>query len=109
MAQVKRKVHKRDAGSVLAAVAVWMGKNGMTEDGSPSPTGRDAAYRALGPQLIMDWDWPGKPTPTILLEGGPEDWAIRIRDDEQFQAGLKALGLWTEPYASYALCIYLAD
>lgn len=54
----------------------------------------------------LDWDWPGKPTPTILWEGGPYEWAYDESDRLQ-QAAAKR-GLWVEPYASYALCVYPA-
>lgn len=90
----------------LQLVAAWLGSQ-MRDDGQPCPTGRDASYSGLGPNLVPDWDWPsGGPTPTILLEGGPEDWAIwagaKLRDE------FAAIGVFAEPYASYALCLYSA-
>jgi hypothetical protein len=88
----------------LDLLAVWLGTR-MGYEG-PAPTGSDAAYRALGPQLVSDWDWPGKPTPTILLEGGPEEWAVYASHDEELRDQLRAVGVWTEPYAGYALCLY---
>jgi hypothetical protein len=118
----QKKVTQKQAEKVLQAVAEWMGKRGYGQefdhevpgakkfdygDGDVTwflpvaPTGPEAARNGLGPQLVMDWDWPSSgPTPTILLEGGPYDWAIEIDLND------KALGVFTEPYAGYALCIY---
>jgi len=126
------KISKTKAELALAAVAKWLGeKKGMWEtatcphsnacatnkvgdwpahkDGSmcpkpkfgPAPTGSDAAQHALGPELVMDWSWPSEPTPTILLEGGPYDWAI-----EAAYAVKMPHGVFAEPYAGYALCLY---
>lgn len=111
MARTK-KVTKTQAETALALVAAWMGKKGYSADeskpGSPAPTGPEAAQHGLGPQLIMDWDWPSSgPTPTILLEGGPEDWAIEVGWDIRDE--MAKIGLWSEPYAGYALCIYRLD
>jgi hypothetical protein len=92
----------------LALVAEWLGQR-MNEDGSPCPTGKDAAYKALGPMLLMDWDWPSEPTPAVILEGGPDEWAFWIVADDWFESRAKKLGVWCEPYAGYALCIYPAD
>lgn len=69
-----------------------------------APTGPDAARHALGPELNMTWSWPGKPTPTILLEGGPYDWAIEASCKLTHQ--FARLGIFAEPYAGYALCLY---
>lgn len=100
-----KKVTKAQQRVALAAVAAWLGPR-MGYDG-PAPTGEDAAYRGEGPMLNPEWDWPsGGPTPTILLEGGPEDWAIWASADEGVREALRKVGAWSEPYASYALCIY---
>lgn len=74
----------------------------------PAPTGRHAADHGLGPVLVMDWDWNGKPTPTVILEGGPYDWAIECCFD--VQQALKASGvpLFVEPYSGWALSVYPA-
>jgi hypothetical protein len=106
MARTKR-VTKTQAEKALALVAAWMGPRGMTLDGSPAPSGKDAADQGMGPQLIMDWDWPGDPTPTILLEGGPYDWAIEIGSD--IRDDLAKMRIWSEPYAGYALCLHRLD
>jgi len=100
------KATEDHAMQVLQLVAAWLGKKGMTEDGSPAPTGNDAACSATGPMLNMEWDWPSDgPTPTILLEGGPYDWAIEICDDIRDAVSQINPGLWVEPYAGYALCV----
>lgn len=113
----------------LNLIAQWMGKKGYgtpitcgrcepcelgAEDiycenlkFGPAPTGPDAAANGLGPQLVPDWDWPsGGPTPTILLEGGPDDWAVRAAGDPDLVREFRKLGIFAEPYASYALCLY---
>lgn len=101
-----RRVTKTQQAKTLALVAAWMGKHGMTDDGSPAPTGKDAAYQALGPMLVPDWDWPsGGPTPTILT-GGMDDWAYEVSGDIAFCEATKRLGVFAEPYASYALSLY---
>lgn len=104
-----RKVTKTQGERVLKAVAAWMGRQGYgPELGQPVPTGEDAAYRGLGPMLNMEWSWPSNgPTPTVILEGGPYDWAVEVGWDPQFQADTK--GIYTEPYSGYALCIYRED
>jgi hypothetical protein len=102
-----RKINTTKQARSLHLVAKWMGEHGMTEDGSPAPTGRDAAHSGLGPQLIADWDWPSSgPTPTVLLEGGPEDWALRVSGElaDEFDR----IGVFAEPYAGWALCLYPA-
>lgn len=88
--------------TALEIVAGWLGPR-MGYDG-PAPTGRDAAWSALGPMLVPDWDWPSEPTPTVILEGGPYDWAAECPWDIQDQ--MRAIGVFCEPYAGYALCLY---
>jgi hypothetical protein len=88
----------------LAIVAAWLGKKGMTEDGSPTPTGKEAAERAEGPQLIEKWDWPNASPDTIILEGGLHGWAIRA--SFELASAFKKIGVFAEPYAGYALCLY---
>lgn len=91
----------------LAIVAEWLGPQ-MGYDG-PAPTGPEASNSGTGPNLVPEWDWPSSgPTPTILLEGGPEDWALRVTWDEKVKAKFDALGVFAEPYASYALCLHTA-
>ncbi|MEH0110533.1 hypothetical protein V6N00_12555 [Tersicoccus sp. MR15.9] len=101
-----KKMSAKTARQCLEAVADWLGPQlGYT---GPAPTGSDAARSALGPELNMAWDWPNTPTPTILLEGGPDDWAIRAAADETLTTRFAELGVFAEPYASYALCLYPA-
>lgn len=102
---MQSEVSLRDAETVLRLVAEWMGG----ADAAAVPTGSEAARRGLGPELVMNWDWPSSgATPTILLEGGSEGWAVRVGNDTAFRSRIEELGLFTEPYASYALCIYPA-
>lgn len=129
------RVSKRDADIVLHLVAEWMGQRGYAAsftcpdglvldqqyithaDGSPcdnavagpAPTGRDAAYRGLGPELRMDWDWPSTPTPAVILEGGPYDWAIVCCAWVQDRLDERGIRVFVEPYSGWALCAYPND
>ena len=96
----------------LAIVAAWLGPQ-LGHDG-PAPTGLEAAWFADGPMLDRLWSWTKHPTcgggtPTILLEGGPDDWAIEASGDLKVVAALKKIGVFAEPYAAYALCLYVAE
>jgi hypothetical protein len=100
-----RKVTKRQQQKALAAVAEWLGPQ-MGYKGS-APTGDDAAYRGYGPALNPAWDWPSAgPTPTIILESGyaPDDWAVVA--SYELVAQFDRIGVFAEPYSSYALCLY---
>jgi len=124
-------VTAKRAALVLDLVAQWLGQHGCGEitckegrtltyalnhkdDGStceawvlgPAPTGKDAAYRGEGPMLVPDWDWPSQPTPTVILEGGPYEWAYDCVFDVQAALDAKRVPVRVEPYACYALCIY---
>lgn len=128
-----KKVTQKQADFVLKEVAKWLGDKGMGEpkcperrtlgrymthedDGSmcldctfgPAPTGPEAAYKGIGPELRMDWDYPGTPTPTVILESGyaPEDWAIRCCYDVQKALDAKEIPVMVEPYFSFALSMY---
>lgn len=107
MARTK-KVTQGQANRVLRAVTDWMyQQNGYTR---PIPTGLEAARSGLGPMLDMTWDWPSSgPTPTVLLEGGPEDWAYRCCHYVQGLMDAREIPVFVEPYAGYALCIYRED
>lgn len=55
------------------------------------------------PTLNMTWGWSGRPTPTILWEEGPCDWAIEVLSvcfNEQ------PANVWCEPYSGWALAVY---
>lgn len=102
-----KKLTKTQQKKALAIVAEWMGTKGYGDEyGGPAPTGPEAAFYGTGPELREGWTWPSTPTDTIILEGGPYDWAIDVsweRADE-----FKDIGLYVEPYAGYALCLYRA-
>lgn len=127
------KVTEKQATAVLNIVAAWIGKKGygtpicpegkalsgpvgmQHEDGTwcdnctfgPAPTGPEAAYNGTGPTLNMAWEgWSGGAAPTILLEGGPEEWAIACSYAVQKQLDAEGIKVYVEPYASYALSIY---
>lgn len=89
----------------LGHVAVWLGRL-MNDDGSPCPTGLEASRHALGPVLVPDWAFGvNDPTrPTIILEGGPEDWAYRA--GAELEAVFNKFGVHAEAYACYALQLY---
>jgi len=96
-----RKVTKAQADKALAAVALEIRR--VYRTGAKVPTGPDAAYHGDGPELNMAWTWPGVPTPTILLESSMfSDWAVAINTD----AVGRAAGVYAEPWAGYALCLY---
>ena len=129
MTTTTRKVTKRQGEAVLTAVAAWMGRNGFgtpicpqgrelgglagmrhTDDKTwcddctfgPAPTGSDAAYRGLGPELNMNYNG----YPAIVLEGGMEEWAIRCSYDIQQEMDAKGIPVFLEPYYSFVLSIY---
>lgn len=134
MSTKTKQVTEKQAKSVLAAVAAWLATKGYGTpicphkgqelhatkwyahtDGTdcegqtygPAPTGPEAARMGEGPMLLMEWDWPSSgPTPSIILEGGPEDWAMDCCFAVQEKIGKS---LFVEPYSSYALCIYPGD
>lgn len=99
-----RKLTQKQMDTALAAVAAYLGPR-MGYDG-PTPTGQRASHNGEGPQLIEDWDWPGNPTPSILLEGGPYDWALDVTTDPTFARKMQTAGVFAEPYAGWALCLY---
>lgn len=121
------KVTEKQATAVLNEVAAWMGKNGYgtlicpegrtldyvgrhADDKSdcddvkvgPAPTGPDAAYNGTGPMLNMDFDG----GPAIILEGGPDEWAIRASYAVQKAMDAKGVKVFVEPYYSFVLSIY---
>jgi len=89
----------------LHIVAEWLGGR-MRDDGKPCPTGRVAAFKSQGPMLVPGWAFlPSDPArPTIILEGGPEDWAYFAQQELQDRLG--RLGVHSEAYACYALQLY---
>lgn len=130
----KRKVTQVQATKVLNLVAEWMGKQGYgviipcgkcvgcqkhptalrewewacdKPTFGPAPTGPEAATRGEGPMLIMDWDWSfGGPIPTVILEGGPYDWAISCSYWVQERCHERGIPVFVEPYSGWALCLY---
>lgn len=96
-----KKVTREQAEKALREVA-----RQLTEmNGFPVLTGRDAAHHGDGPELRMDWNWSGTPTPTILLESSSfPEWTFEI---DTVKVGAVA-GVFAEPYSSYALSLYPA-
>ena len=137
MTTTTRRVSQRHADIVLRLVAEWMGKRGYAESftcpqgrdldqryithaddssdchdavASPAPTGPDAAYRGLGPELRMAWDWPSSgSTPAVILEGGPEEWAVVCCGWVQDRLDERGIPVFVEPYSGWALCLYPND
>lgn len=98
---MSNNVTVKQAEAALAEVARQLGE----KLGHPVPTGEEAANRAAGPMLIMDWDWPGEPTPTIICEGlylNDGGWTYAL---DLVKVG-DAAGCYAEPYAGWALCLY---
>lgn len=93
----------------LNLVAAWLGPR-MDYDG-PAPTGQAAAWSAQGPMLEPAWEPTsgGAARPTILLEGGPHDWAVEASLDAGLVDDLAEIGVHAEPYAGYALCLYALE
>ncbi len=97
-----KKVTKAQAEKALREVARQLSAK---RGGYPVPTGPDAAYHGDGPELRMDWNWSGTPTPTILLESSAfSEWTFEI---DTVKVGAVA-GVFAEPYSSYALSLYPA-
>jgi hypothetical protein len=74
----------------------------------PAPTGEGAAHHGLGPMLHMTWDWPGEPTPTVILEGGPDDWGVACSFAVQRAMDEAGVPVFVEPWSGWALCVYPA-
>lgn len=92
----------------LHAAARWLAPHMGYEH--ETPVGEQAANTASGPMLIKDWDWPSSgPAPTLILEGGPYDWAIFLAGDPEQVRLFAKHGIFMEPYASYALCLYWTE
>jgi hypothetical protein len=102
-----KKVTKAQAEFVLDEVAAWLGDKGhMDEHGGSVPTGPDAAYKGIGPELNMEWDWAN--APSVILESGyaPYEWAIVCAHAIQKEIDQKGYPIYVEPYSSFALSIY---
>jgi hypothetical protein len=88
-----------------AIVAAWLGERmGLDE---PAPIGQEFAYRGQGPMLVYDYEglwYPQKPTPALILEGGPDDWAVYAA--EECRENLTEIGVFSEPLASFILQFY---
>jgi hypothetical protein len=120
------KVSQKQAEIVLQVAAEWLGKKGLgvatcklgrelkyslvhADDGTPcetltigpAPTGPEAAYRGLGPELR---EYEG--IPSIVLEGGPYEWAIEGSCAIQKELDAKGIKVYVEPYYSFMLSIY---
>lgn len=100
-------VTEKQAQFVLHQVAAWLGSK-MYDDNEPAPTGSSAAYKGWGPELVMAWDWPQEPTPTIILESGyaPDEWAVACCATIQAKLDAGNIPVMVEPFTGYALCMY---
>lgn len=78
----------------LAIVRQWaVDRHGYTED----------ELNNSDLSLKMDWDWPtGGPTPAIIWEEGPYDWAMGL----SFTVSDAIAGVFAEPFSGWALCLY---
>jgi hypothetical protein len=130
-----KKVTKKQAEFVLHEVAVWLGQKGLGElvckqgrelnvayshvdDATPcenftllpAPTGPDAAYQGLGPELRMDFEpwWGGSKHPAVILESGfaPDEWAIEASYAVQDAADKKGVNVFVEPATGFILGIF---
>ena len=106
---MSKRVTKANAAKTLDLVAQWLGEQGYgPAGGGPAPTGRDAAYRGLGPELMLDWQGAeGGPRVAILLEGGPFEWAYACSMWVQAELDKAKVPVFVEPYAAWALCLYV--
>lgn len=133
-----KKVTQKQAEFVLQEVAKWLGNKGMgepscpegkelgryfehVEDNSPcldckfgpAPTGPEAAYKGIGPELQMNFEgwWSGHTYPAVILESGyaPDDWAVACVDHVQKAADAKEMNIFVEPATGWALGIFRED
>lgn len=98
---MSKKVTAKQAEAALAEVARQLSE----KLGREVPTGEEAANHAAGPMLVMDWDWPGEPTPAIICEGlyiGDNGWTYALNMEKIWDAA----DCFAEPYAGWALCLY---
>lgn len=127
------KVTNKQAEAVLTEVAAWLGKKGLgpiscnegrelrygvehIDDDTicenytvgPAPTGRDAAYSGLGPELRLDFEpwWGGSKHPAVILEGGPDEWAVASCYEVQQALNKKGIKVFVEPATSFILGIF---
>ena len=112
----KVKVSERQAKRVLMLFADVLSER----LGTTIPTGEQAAYRGLGPELVMAWDWPRVPRPSILLSGGISDQieavfgdygigALGLVHEVQERADAENLGVFLESYSSFSVSIHPKD
>jgi hypothetical protein len=98
---MSKKVTVKQAELALAEVVRQLSE----KLGYQVPSGEDAAMNGEGPVLVMDWDWPGEPTPSIICEGLYADgdgWTFALDLPKLWDVA----GCFAEPYAGYALCLY---
>lgn len=104
---MSKKVTEQEATEVLNLVAEWLGTTNPDGTVTPAPTGKEAAWKALGPMLIMDYEgWHSTAPAAIILEGGPYDWAVDCCYAIQQKCDKNGIQLFLEPMAGYALAIY---
>lgn len=64
------------------------------------------------PRVVMDFDWSGSPTPSVVWPEGPFGWALVafgggvVEDSYVVEPVAPVPGVWTEPATIWALSVY---
>lgn len=100
---MSKKITTAEGNYVLKLAAEYLATQGMGDEKGNVPTGRDAAYSGTGPMLVEDWDGD---TPSVMLEGGPYEWALEATGYIQERIDAAGKNLFVEPYYSFSINIY---